>query len=117
MGRDPKNWEKPLDFWPERFLEHGEVDQKSAAMDVRGQHFEFLPFGSGRRICPGINLTMKMVPSLVAALIHCFDWKIPNKKMNNDGVLEMDERPGLTTSRSNDLVCVPLARFNILYYP
>ncbi|KAL6131088.1 hypothetical protein ACLB2K_069466 [Fragaria x ananassa] len=113
IGRDSKNWEKPLDFWPERFLEGGD---QTSGMDVRGQHFQFLPFGSGRRICPGINLTMKMVPSLVGAMIQCFDWKvIPSKKMNNiDGVVEMDERPGLTTPRAHDLVCFPVARFNLL---
>ncbi|KAM5584887.1 licodione synthase-like [Rosa sericea] len=114
IGRDPKYWEKPLDFWPERFLEHIGGGQTSG-MDVRGQHFQFLPFGSGRRICPGINLTMNMVPSLVAAMIQCFDWKvIPSKKLNNDDVVEMDEKPGLTTPRANDLVCFPAARFNLL---
>ncbi|KAM5587613.1 licodione synthase-like [Rosa sericea] len=114
IGRDPKNWEKPLDFWPERFLEHIGGAQTSG-MDVRGQHFQYLPFGTGRRICPGINLTMKMVPSLVAAMIQCFDWKvIPSKKMNNDDVVEMDEKPGLTTPRAHDLVCSPVARFNLL---
>ncbi|XP_004305219.1 PREDICTED: licodione synthase-like [Fragaria vesca subsp. vesca] len=113
IGRDPKNWENPLDFRPERFLEGGD---QITEMDVRGQHFQFLPFGSGRRICPGINLTMKMVPSLVAAMIQCFDWKvIPSKKMNNnDCVVEMDERPGLTTPRAHDLVCFPVARINLL---
>nr|XP_011466600.1 PREDICTED: licodione synthase-like isoform X1 [Fragaria vesca subsp. vesca] len=113
IGRDPKNWEKPLDFWPERFLEGGD---QITGMDVRGQLFQFLPFGSERRICPGINLTMKMVPSLVAAMIQCFDWKvIPSKKMNNnDCVVEMDERPGLTTPRAHDLVCFPVACMHLL---
>lgn len=111
MGRDPKNWENPLEFKPERFLQPVGGDLQTNAIDIRGQHFQFLPFGSGRRICPGIALTMKMLPALIAALIQCFDWKVSGKKMSNDKVLEMDERPGFTTPRASDLVCVPVVRF------
>ncbi|XP_057832597.1 cytochrome P450 93A3-like [Cryptomeria japonica] len=46
LGRDPKHWENPLEFRPERFSE--------SSIDVRGQHFQILPFGGGRRGCPGI---------------------------------------------------------------
>ncbi|KAL6275947.1 hypothetical protein ACE6H2_019548 [Prunus campanulata] len=119
IGRDPKNWESPLDFWPERFLQLGEDDgsMRTVDVDVRGQHFQLMPFGSGRRKCPGMNLTMKMLPGVLAALIQCFDWKVDGsdcKKMNGDDVLEMDERPGMTAPRAHDLVCVPVARFSPL---
>ncbi|VVA20774.1 PREDICTED: cytochrome P450 [Prunus dulcis] len=117
IGRDPKNWESPLDFCPERFLQLSEDGGQMNAVDVRGQHFQLLPFGSGRRVCPGVNLTMKMLPAVLAALIQCFDWKVDGsdcKKMNGDDVLEMDERPGLTAPRAHDLVCVPVARFSPL---
>ncbi|KAI5322116.1 hypothetical protein L3X38_031188 [Prunus dulcis] len=117
IGRDPKNWESPLDFCPERFLQLSEDGGQMNAVDVRGQHFQLLPFGSGRRVCPGVNLTMKMLPGVLAALIQCFDWKVDGsdcKKMNGDDVLEMDERPGLTAPRAHDLVCVPVARFSTL---
>ncbi|CAN6559665.1 unnamed protein product [Malus baccata var. baccata] len=120
IGRDPKYWENPLDFQPERFLSQplsGGRDGTSA-LDVRGQHFELLPFGSGRRICPGVNLVMQMLPSLLGAMVQCFDWKVigpQQKKMNgNDLILEMDERPGMTTPRAHDLVCIPVARLNLL---
>ncbi|KAM5583824.1 licodione synthase [Rosa sericea] len=117
IGRDPKNWEKPLEFCPERFLQLDGGD-KASAIDVRGQQFQFLPFGSGRRICPGITLTMKMLPALLAAMIQCFDWKVVGthyKNMDNENnVLEMDEKPGFTTPRAYDLVCVPVARFSPL---
>ncbi|ONH99047.1 hypothetical protein PRUPE_6G007200 [Prunus persica] len=119
IGRDPKNWESPLDFWPERFLQLGEDDGQMTAVDVdvRGQHFQLMPFGSGRRVCPGMTLAMKMLPGVLAALIQCFNWKVDGsdcKKMNGDDVLEMDERPGLTAPRAHDLVCVPVARFSTL---
>ncbi|XP_065868847.1 cytochrome P450 93B2-like [Euphorbia lathyris] len=95
IGRDPKNWENPLKFEPERFLE--------SCWDVKGQHFELLPFGSGRRSCPGISLAMKELPTTLAAMIQCFDFKI------NGDVLDMTERPGLTAPRIHDLVCVPVS--------
>ncbi|XP_008224175.1 PREDICTED: licodione synthase-like [Prunus mume] len=117
IGRDPENWESPLDFWPERFLQLSDDRGQMSAVDVRGQHFQLMPFGSGRRVCPGVNLTMKMLPGVLAALIQCFDWKVDGsdcKKMNGDDVLEMDERPGLTAPRAHDLVCVPVVRFSPL---
>ncbi|XP_050113368.1 licodione synthase-like [Malus sylvestris] len=116
VGRDPKIWDCPLDFWPERFLQLGS-DNKVNSVDVRGQHFQLLPFGSGRRVCPGVNLTMKMLPGVLAAMIQCFDWKVvgsDHNNMNRDDVLEMDERPGFTTPRAHDLVCIPVARFSSL---
>ncbi|XP_048425276.1 licodione synthase-like [Pyrus x bretschneideri] len=119
IGRDPKYWENPLNFQPERFLSqpHSGGDGTSA-LDVRGQHFELLPFGTGRRICPGVNLVMQMMHALLGAMVQCFDWKVigpHQKKMNgNDLILEMDERPGMTTPRAHDLVCIPVARLNLL---
>ncbi|KAF3453811.1 hypothetical protein FNV43_RR04252 [Rhamnella rubrinervis] len=110
IARDPNNWANPLEFRPERFIE--------ANTDVRGQHFQVLPFGSGRRICPGMNLAMQMLPGLLAGLIQCFDWKVVGplgEKMDaGDSVLSMDERPGMTAPRAHDLVCVPVARFTPL---
>ncbi|KAM0999596.1 hypothetical protein ACFX15_006090 [Malus domestica] len=76
--RDPKIWDCPLDFWPERFLQQG-TDNQVNSVDVRGQHFQLLPFGSGRRVCPGVNLTMKMLPGVLAAMIQCFDWQLSSK--------------------------------------
>nr|XP_011465733.1 PREDICTED: licodione synthase-like [Fragaria vesca subsp. vesca] len=120
MGRDPKNWENPLEFRPERFLQLDGSDPANGT-DVRGQHYHYLPFGSGRRICPGLTLTMKMLPTQVAVMIQCFDFKIGGtqcENTSNDKVLEMDEGPGLTVPRASDLVCFPIARFSsLLEYP
>ncbi|XP_002968760.2 flavonoid 3'-monooxygenase [Selaginella moellendorffii] len=66
IGMDPAVWENPTQFHPERFL--------GSSIDVKGQNFELLPFGSGRRQCPGMGMGLRSVELLVANLIHGFDW-------------------------------------------
>ncbi|MBA0783402.1 hypothetical protein Gotri_001123 [Gossypium trilobum] len=109
IGRDPKVWEDPLKFQPERFSKCNRPDTNinSGDIDVKGLHYQLLPFGTGRRGCPGISLAMQELPVTLAALIQCFDWKLPNV----DGGVDMSERAGLTAPRAHDLKCVPLARF------
>ncbi|KAJ9550146.1 hypothetical protein OSB04_014191 [Centaurea solstitialis] len=70
MGRDPKVWDDPLSFKPERF-----IDSK---LDFKGQDFELLPFGSGRRICPGMPSGIKSVQLILASVIREFDLVLPN---------------------------------------
>ncbi|OAY85285.1 Oryzalexin E synthase [Ananas comosus] len=70
IGRDPEVWEEAEEFRPERFLEGREVD-------FRGKDFEFLPFGSGRRACPGMPLAVRMVPLMLGSILHAFDWRLP----------------------------------------
>ncbi|MFX6572948.1 cytochrome P450, partial [Acinetobacter baumannii] len=103
MGRNPNYWENPMEFRPERFLEKG-----TGSIDVKGQHFELLPFGTGRRGCPGMLLGMQELFSIIGAMVQCFDWKLP------DGVksVDMTERPGLTAPRANDLVCQLVPRID-----
>ncbi|KAL0392086.1 UNVERIFIED_CONTAM: cytochrome [Sesamum radiatum] len=67
IGRDANIWSNPDSFEPERFLD--------SKIDLRGQNFELIPFGSGRRICPGLPLAYRVVHVMVASLIHNFDWK------------------------------------------
>ncbi|KAH1132411.1 hypothetical protein GYH30_011331 [Glycine max] len=94
IGRDPKEWLDPLEFKPERFLPGGE----KADVDIRGNNFEVIPFGAGRRICVGMSLGIKVVQLLIASLAHAFDWELENgydpKKLN------MDEAYGLTLQRA-----------------
>ncbi|KAL0366230.1 UNVERIFIED_CONTAM: cytochrome [Sesamum radiatum] len=68
IGRDSNIWSNPDSFEPERFLD--------SKIDLRGQNFELIPFGSGRRICPGMPLAYRVVHVMVASLIHNFDWKL-----------------------------------------
>lgn len=113
IGRDPSLWESPLEFRPDRFLKP--MDQTTgSSVDVRGQHFQLLPFGSGRRMCPGVTLAMVEVPALLAAIIQCFDFQVmgPDGKIlkGPEARLDVAERPGLTVPRLHDLVVVPVAR-------
>ncbi|XP_065856385.1 cytochrome P450 93A3-like [Euphorbia lathyris] len=101
LGRDPNYWEKPLEFCPERFI-IAEGNGKSQ-MDVRGQYFHLLPFGSGRRGCPGTSLALLMIQTGLASMIQCFDWKV-------NGSVDMEEGIGLTLPRAKPLVCVPVPR-------
>ncbi|XP_047968835.1 sugiol synthase-like [Salvia hispanica] len=68
MGRDSTIWDNPLSFEPERFL-----DQK---IDFKGQDYELIPFGSGKRICPGMSFSSWVMHTMPATLIHNFNWKL-----------------------------------------
>lgn len=96
IGRDPKIWDAPEEFRPERFLEHD--------FDVKGQSFELLPFGSGRRMCPGYSLGLKVIQASLANLLHGFNWKLPEGMSNED--LDMEEIFGLSTPKKIPLVAV-----------
>ncbi|XP_007020074.2 PREDICTED: licodione synthase [Theobroma cacao] len=110
IGRDPNVWADPLKFQPERFLTSNEGDNNSGPIDVRGLHYQLLPFGAGRRRCPGTSLAMQALPTTLAAMIQCFHWKPAATSKIGDGV-DMSERPGLTAPRAKCLECVPIARF------
>ncbi|XWS09692.1 hypothetical protein CRYUN_Cryun39dG0010900 [Craigia yunnanensis] len=96
IGRDPGYWPEAERFYPERFL--------NSSIDYMGTNFEFIPFGAGRRICPGILFAEPNVQLLLAQLLFHFDWKLPNGiKQEN---LDMTEAFGLTMKRNDDLVLV-----------
>ncbi|KAL8252850.1 hypothetical protein R6Q59_036543 [Mikania micrantha] len=79
-------------------------------MDVRGQHFEFLPFGSGRRMCPGTSLGLKMVYATFGGMIQCFEWKAGED--GNLARVDMNEKGEFNLLKANPLVCVPVARLD-----
>ncbi|XP_008242247.1 PREDICTED: flavonoid 3'-monooxygenase-like [Prunus mume] len=106
MGRDPTLWDAPDEFRPERFL--------GKAIDVKGQSFELLPFGSGRRMCPGYSLGLKMIGSCLANVLHGFNWKLPENVKVED--LGMEEVYGLVTPRKFPLVAVTEPRLPIHLY-
>lgn len=110
MGRDPNIWDNPLEFRPERFLEG-----KGSAIDIKGHNYELLPFGSGRRGCPGQPLALQELPVVIGAMIQCFTWKpldLQGNVVPEGNTIEMSERPGLTAPRAHDLHCIPITRFN-----
>ncbi|KDP43432.1 hypothetical protein JCGZ_16719 [Jatropha curcas] len=102
IGRDPNYWENPLEFEPERFMDN----EKNGLIDVRGQNYHLLPFGSGRRSCPGTSLALQVIQTTLGCLVQCFDWKVTNDNNNVD----MSEAAGISLLMANPLMCVPTAR-------
>ncbi|MCO5564848.1 hypothetical protein L7F22_018516 [Adiantum nelumboides] len=101
IGRDPASWpDRPEHFIPERFL-----TPEGALIDFRGQHFELLPFGSGRRICPGLPLALPLIESTIANLVHTFDWYVPS-----DRSIDLSERFSTVASRASPLFAIPQLR-------
>lgn len=100
IGRDPSIWTDAEKFIPERF--------DGSNIDFRGRDFQFIPFGSGRRGCPGMQLGITMVQLVVAQLVHCFDWELPNNMLPSE--LDMTEEFGLTVPRAKHLLAVPTYR-------
>ncbi|KAK7291588.1 hypothetical protein RIF29_06854 [Crotalaria pallida] len=93
IAMDPSCWENPNEFLPERFLD--------SAIDFRGQHFEMLPFGAGRRGCPGVNFGMLLVELALANLLFHFDWTLPRGLKVED--MDMDEAFGITMHKKTPL--------------
>ncbi|KAL1201468.1 Cytochrome P450 84A4 [Cardamine amara subsp. amara] len=101
LGRDPNSWSDPESFNPGRFLGPG-------APDLKGNHFEFVPFGSGRRSCPGMQLGLYAFELAVAHLLHCFTWRLPDGMKSGD--VDTIEGPGLTVPKATPLLAVPTTR-------
>lgn len=97
IGRNPKSWERPLEFLPQRFME--------SSVDYKGTDFEFIPFGAGRRICPGMPLAMRMVNLMLASIIQPFSWKLPDGMAPEK--LDMEEQFGVTLRKAIPLVAIP----------
>ncbi|XP_004249463.2 cytochrome P450 76A2 [Solanum lycopersicum] len=97
IGRDPECWDDPMSFKPERFL--------GSKIDVKGQHYELIPFGAGRRMCVGLPLGHRMMHFALGSLLHEFEWELP------DGVspksINMDESMGVTARKRDSLKVIP----------
>ncbi|XVE50491.1 hypothetical protein DITRI_Ditri01bG0166600 [Diplodiscus trichospermus] len=95
IGRNPEYWSEASRFYPERFV--------NSSIDYRGSNFEFIPFGAGRRMCPGMVFGIANVELPLAQLLYHFDWKL------QDGMedLDMDEAFEAVVRRKNDLCLVP----------
>ncbi|GER31267.1 cytochrome P450 [Striga asiatica] len=97
-GRDPNVWPDAEVFLPERFL--------GREVDYRGNEFELIPFGAGRRICPGLPLAHRMVHLMLATLVGSFEWRIEGGVESE--VLDMDEKFGITLQKAVPLRAVPV---------
>ena len=102
IGRDPNAWSDPEKFTPERFI--------GSNIDVRGHDFQLIPFGSGRRICPGMQLGLTVVRLMLARMVHCFNWELPNGMLPSE--LDMTEEFGLVMTRAKHLMAIPTYRLS-----
>ena len=102
--RDPGVWERPDEFLPERFLD------KAAGVEFRGKDFEFIPFGAGRRLCPGLPMAERVVPHIVASLLHGFDWRLPVGVSPKQLDLNFSERFTTVNVLAVPLRAVPVVR-------
>jgi cytochrome P450 len=97
IGRDVESWGADAEeFRPERFEE-----AVTSAVDFRGTDFELVPFGAGRRMCPGIALGLAIMELALASLLFHFDWELPGDAAPCE--LDMTEALGITARRKGDL--------------
>ncbi|KAK3219932.1 hypothetical protein Dsin_013902 [Dipteronia sinensis] len=107
--RDPELWAHPDEFMPERFLEGSGERIGEHLMEFKGQNFRFLPFGSGRRGCPGTSLAMFVIHAAVGAMVQCFDWKLKG----GDEKVDMNQGPGFASEMAHPLVLYPIKHMQL----
>nr|XP_043615963.1 cytochrome P450 76A2-like [Erigeron canadensis] len=96
IGRDPECWENPDLFKPERFL--------ATNVDYKGQHFELIPFGAGRRMCVGLPLADRMLHLVLGSLLHEFDWELENHVKG--ATLDMNDQMGIVVRKLQPLKAI-----------
>ncbi|XP_037427080.1 tryptamine 5-hydroxylase-like [Triticum dicoccoides] len=95
LGRDPEIWEDPLEYWPERFeIAGGEIDLKD-------RDYKLMPFGGGRRGCPGYTFALPTVQLTLAKLMYHFEWALPEGVRAED--ISVEESFGLATKKKEPL--------------
>lgn len=97
ISRDPTHWKNPDLFSPERFFE--------LEIDLKGHDFGFIPFGAGRRTCPGDTLAFRMLNLMLGSLLHCFNWKF-----RDDEDLDMNDKFGITIQKAKPLHVIPISK-------
>ncbi|XAR64621.1 hypothetical protein NMG60_11008370 [Bertholletia excelsa] len=97
IGRDPECWEDPWAFKPERFL--------GSKVDYKGQNYEFIPFGAGRRICAGLLLGQRTLQLVLGSLLHEFEWRLVDGATPER--MDRKERMGVTVRKFEPLRAVP----------
>ncbi|MFQ6646733.1 hypothetical protein Gotur_020428 [Gossypium turneri] len=103
IQRDPKWWENPEEFIPERF--------ENSSIDFKGQDFQLNPFGFGRRRCPGIAFGVASIEFVMANLLYWFNWKLPAGETAEN--MDMAELYGLTATKKTPLHVLPVSHFSL----
>ncbi|KAL6658760.1 hypothetical protein ACP70R_002800 [Stipagrostis hirtigluma subsp. patula] len=98
IARLSSHWDEPAEFLPERFVDAKDVD-------LKGQDFRYLPFGSGRRMCPGVHAAAATIEIMLANLVYRFDWELPAGMKKED--IDMTEVFGLAVHRKEKLFLAP----------
>ncbi|KAL9260759.1 Flavonoid 3'-monooxygenase CYP75B137-like protein [Drosera capensis] len=99
IHRDPTIWADPSQFDPERFTRDG--------YDFSGNEFTYFPFGSGRRICAGMEMAERMFLFSLASLLHSFNWRLPEGEQ-----LDVEEEFGIVMKKKTPLVVIPTPRLS-----
>jgi cytochrome P450 len=98
--RDAKIWDYPNDFRPERFM----ISSKEK------DGMEYIPFGAGRRGCPGSKLALSLIHTTIATMVQCFDWKVGGE--GDHAKVNMQVGPGISMPMAQPLICLPVVHFN-----
>jgi cytochrome P450 len=96
IHRDFDIWKDPEEFYPERFLEN--------SINFNGRDFELIPFGAGRRICPGISMGVALLELILANLLYSFDWELPQGLVKED--IDTERCVGITQHKKNHLCLI-----------
>nr|XP_011469756.1 PREDICTED: cytochrome P450 71A4-like [Fragaria vesca subsp. vesca] len=99
INRDSKSFDNPEKFEPERFL--------NSSIDFKGNDFQLIPFGSGRRMCPAIQYASAIIEIALANIVHKFNWALPEGARGEH--LDMTETTGLNLRRQNPLKVIPIS--------
>ncbi|KAM7525298.1 hypothetical protein LguiA_015200 [Lonicera macranthoides] len=96
IGRDPEYWDDGESFLPERF--------ENSSIDIVGSNYEYMPFGAGRRMCPGATFGLANIELPLAQLLYHFDWKLPHGMKPGD--LDMSESFGAVVRKKDELYLI-----------
>ncbi|XP_077235719.1 labd-13Z-ene-9,15,16-triol synthase, chloroplastic-like [Tasmannia lanceolata] len=102
LHRDPKAWENPLEFQPERFL------NTTNKYEFNGNNFSYLPFGSGKRMCVGVPMAERMLIYVLASLLHSFEWRLAEGEK-----LDLSEKYSIILKKETPLIAIPMPRLSI----
>ncbi|CAN0899529.1 Cytochrome P450 71D8 [Linum grandiflorum] len=98
INRDARHWSDPHKFYPERFVD--------CSTDYKGNYYQFIPFGAGRRMCPGVLFGLSIIKLTLANLLFHFNWTLPGNSKQED--LDMAEVFGISLRRKNPLRLIPI---------